>query len=498
MKKRTKFFEQLDETDKRRVASWGYSAGQLGRSGNGQGAQSGGNARAAQGGGHGSVLRTTHASLLNGKTAAAAAVVRSAPPPIAWQRGVSEQKELSYDLETLEDDEHAWKNFCHVYAGSTELQRATKWAELTPEQRRAFSYMTYAPPSSVLPRLRPDVRMVVGGLAAAQDEAPGGGSGQVEAASPAAARAPKPDSASPPLARTPRALPLPRNTAKPPTIDVAEQSSERPGTQETAGGWSTVLSRGGKPKPKEEQADGTPTSSQECQGAGSGGLTAEVSGVSDKAKDEILALTDTARSKAKVCGEQVDVLGVPASDEDKHVAEKEALSHVIKDLKQMLKTAKKEKAALEKRLHEASVHNVQEPFMVPMSRVEDEARKLNAMRERLVAAIERNGELNTRVNELADSLTQNGDALHTQREANCALAAQLAYTQRQLDLMGSGGGVLVHLLVADEKVTLSLDVLMPGAALPPTPATEPPPKPETAAEAESTLASALAQEAPQL
>jgi len=53
---------------------------------------------AAQGGGHGSVLRTTHASQLNGKTAAAAAGVRSAHPPNFWQRGESKQKELFWKL----------------------------------------------------------------------------------------------------------------------------------------------------------------------------------------------------------------------------------------------------------------------------------------------------------------------------------------------------------------------------------------------------------------
>jgi len=133
-----------------------------------------------------------------------------------------------------------------VYAGLTELRRATKWAELSAEQRRAYSYMMYAPPSSEeLPRLRPVVRMVDGWVAVAKDEAPGGVSGQVDTASLAAAPAPKPDSAYPPLARTPPVKrappPLPRNTAKLPAIKVAEQSSERPGTKETADGWSTDL-----------------------------------------------------------------------------------------------------------------------------------------------------------------------------------------------------------------------------------------------------------------
>jgi len=67
-------------------------------------------------------------------------------------RGANVQKEQSFDLETLVDDEHAWNIFCHVYAGSTELQRATKWAELSAEQRRVSSYMKYVPPpSSELP-----------------------------------------------------------------------------------------------------------------------------------------------------------------------------------------------------------------------------------------------------------------------------------------------------------------------------------------------------------
>jgi len=94
-----KLFEQLDKSARDRAASWGYGVGPLGRSGTGQGAQSGGNACTAQGGGHGSVLRTKHASQLNGKTAAAAAGVRSAHLPNTWQRGESEQKELSIDVD---------------------------------------------------------------------------------------------------------------------------------------------------------------------------------------------------------------------------------------------------------------------------------------------------------------------------------------------------------------------------------------------------------------
>jgi len=182
------------------------------------------------------------------------------------------------------------------------------------------------------------------------------------------------------------------------------------------------------------------------------------------------------------------------------VAEKEALTHSHtpskKDLQLQLKAAKKYKAALEKRLHEANVRSVQEPYMVPQSLVAAEMRKANAMRERLVTAIERTEELDNQVNDLGEVLTENGDALRAQDKAYRAMAAQLAYAQWQLDLMFCGGGVLANLLVADGKVTLSLGVLMPGAALPPTPAAEPPPKPEPAAKAKATPAPAVAQAAP--
>jgi hypothetical protein len=79
---RAKRFAAMDEPDRLLAASWGYN-GQPWKGGTGQGAQSGGNACAALGGGYGLVLRTMHASQLNGKTTVAAAVVQNAPRPIA-------------------------------------------------------------------------------------------------------------------------------------------------------------------------------------------------------------------------------------------------------------------------------------------------------------------------------------------------------------------------------------------------------------------------------
>jgi len=53
------------------------------------------------------VLHTTSAIQANGKTV----VVRSAPLPNSW-RGVNEQKELNFALETLNDNQqHAWTTF---------------------------------------------------------------------------------------------------------------------------------------------------------------------------------------------------------------------------------------------------------------------------------------------------------------------------------------------------------------------------------------------------
>jgi hypothetical protein len=186
------------------------------------------------------VLHTTSAIQANGKTV----VVQSAPLPNSW-RGVNEQKDLNFALETLNDNQqHAWTTFASV----------RRFDEMDGADSRAAAGLL----------IHNVLAAIVGAAAAAQHDVASRRRTRCEAEEATKRR-------------------------------LRRQHLRRRPSLEACTGSLAAPSRVRVPVPRQGKEGtypgfGSSTSSQECQGAGSGGLTVKGSGVSDEVNDKIQAL----------------------------------------------------------------------------------------------------------------------------------------------------------------------------------------------------------------